>query len=76
MDNLNEQEFYDLMQNYRHTPITSQGDAIVAFEEVKEFIRDQIKVEATEFGLWLGANLKSLKNKDIDELYKQFKNNG
>ena len=74
MDIFDEQVFYELMQKYRHTPITQQGDAIIAFEEIKAFIREQMKAESTEFGLWLSLNLKKSKNKDIDKLYKNFKN--
>lgn len=35
---LESQEFYDLMQRYRHTPTTAQGQLVYAFEDVKRFI--------------------------------------
>lgn len=37
-DQLESKEFYELMQQYRHTPITEQKLTSEAFEEVKKFI--------------------------------------
>lgn len=53
-DALNEQEFFDLMQNYRHWPVTDQPGTIKRFEEVKSFVRSLIdeavaKVVANSF---------------------------
>lgn len=39
-DILEEQEFYDLMQRYRHAPVTNQTVVTEAYEAVKQFIRD------------------------------------
>jgi len=72
MDIFDEQEFYDLMQTYRHTKMTEQDNVVLAFEEVKTFIREQMEQDSTDFGLWLGVNLKKNKGKNIDELYKDF----
>lgn len=41
-DPLETQEFFDLMQAYRHTSLASQPVVVRRFEEVKEFIREQI----------------------------------
>lgn len=49
MSELLEEEFYNLMQTYRHTPITSQGDTIEAYEAVKSHIVWLMK-EAFEAG--------------------------
>ena len=38
MESLNGQEFYELMQAYRHAPIGDQLDVASAFGEVKKFI--------------------------------------
>ena len=35
---LDSQEFFDLMQTYRHTPITSQAATVEAFDEVRRQI--------------------------------------
>ncbi len=45
MDFLDDEEFYDLMQAYRHTPIIRQQEAVQRYEYVKEFIRIKIKEE-------------------------------
>ena len=42
-DFLEGQEFYDLMQIYRHTPISDQTSVTAAFDNIKEFIKDKIK---------------------------------
>ena len=34
-----EEEFYNLMQTYRHTPITEQKATTQAYEAIKTFIR-------------------------------------
>lgn len=39
-DFLGEQEFYDLMQSYRHAPLTNQPLVVDAFEAVKAYIRE------------------------------------
>jgi hypothetical protein len=38
-DALDSQEFYELMQAYRHTRIADQDAAVAAFEAVKSFVR-------------------------------------
>ena len=38
-DPLDSQEFYELMQAYRHTPVVKQAETASAFEAVKQFIR-------------------------------------
>ena len=40
MEWLEEQEFYELMQAYRHAPVTDQSAVVAAFEAVKQAIRD------------------------------------
>ncbi len=40
IDYLEEQEFYVLMQAYRHCSINYPVDVIKAFEDVKQFIRN------------------------------------
>lgn len=36
---LDEVDFYDLMQAYRHTPMTDQDKTVERYEAVKEWIR-------------------------------------
>ena len=38
---LDSQDFYEIMQRYRHSPITEQHNVIKAFNEVKQIIRDK-----------------------------------
>jgi hypothetical protein len=38
-DALESQEFYELMQAYRHASLTNQNAAVAAFEAVKSFVR-------------------------------------
>jgi len=40
---LDEQEFYELMQAYRHAPVTDQEAVCAAFEAVKQIIRDMCR---------------------------------
>jgi hypothetical protein len=39
-DILEDQEFYEAMQQYRHAPLTSQKEVVAAYEAVKRFIRE------------------------------------
>lgn len=39
-DILDEQEFYELMQSYRHAPTVDQNAVTEAYEAVKAFLRD------------------------------------
>ena len=39
-DPLEDQEFYELMQAYRHTPSTQQERLTQAFEAVKDYVRE------------------------------------
>ncbi len=39
-DYLEEQDFYELMQTYRHCPLICISEVIEAFENVKQFIRN------------------------------------
>lgn len=38
-DFIESKEFYDLMQLYRHAPISDQIGVVVAFESVKQYVR-------------------------------------
>jgi hypothetical protein len=38
-DSIDSQEFYELMQSYRHSPMTDQSEVVKNFEEVKKWIR-------------------------------------
>ena len=40
MDWLDDQEFYEAMQAYRHAPITDPAATVAAFEAVKALIRE------------------------------------
>jgi hypothetical protein len=42
---LDDEEFYGLMQIYRHTPLTNQKYTIDAFENIKKFINDNFIVK-------------------------------
>jgi hypothetical protein len=42
-DKLETQEFYELMQYYRHLNYSNQKEVIIAFENVKEFIKKPYK---------------------------------
>lgn len=49
MEWLDEQEFYELMQAYRHAPLADQAVAVAAFEAVKQIIRNKCQ-EIEEHG--------------------------
>jgi len=74
MDIFDEQEFYELMQNYRHASLTNQRNVTIYFDKIKSFIREQMEQDSTDFGIWLGNNLKKNRGKNIDKLYKDFQN--
>ena len=44
---LDGQDFYNLMQIYRHMPIEEQTFTVIAFENVKEFIK-KIKADKND----------------------------
>ena len=37
------EEFYNLMQNYRHTPLVNQKMVVDAYEKVKKYIAEWVK---------------------------------
>jgi len=39
---LNEQDFYDMMQQYRHSPMGEQDKVVENFENVKQWIIDNL----------------------------------
>lgn len=39
---LESSQFYELMQEYRHVPLTPQKAVVEAFEAVKQFIRNEV----------------------------------
>ena len=39
---LDGEEFYDLMQSYRHALVNNQGEVVEAFRNVKEFIKNNL----------------------------------
>lgn len=41
---LDSEEFYNLMQVYRHTPIGDQEAAVKAFEDVKTFVKNKFSL--------------------------------
>jgi hypothetical protein len=43
MDILDEEDFYEAMQLYRHSPITDPSGTVLAFEAVKKFIRENME---------------------------------
>lgn len=47
-DVLDDQEFYDLMQTYRHAPMSSQDAVVEAYEAVKCFIREKVVNQMSE----------------------------
>lgn len=49
-DFLDSEEFYNLMQEYRHTPLSSQVFTFNAFEKVKEYIKLEIFKQTIEVG--------------------------
>lgn len=48
-DALEEQEFYELMQAYRHCPMTDFAGVAEAFEAVKAYVRDEADEAWLEF---------------------------
>lgn len=48
---LNEQEFYDLMQRYRHAPLSDQKLTTEAFENVKNYVERNIQKQLAELRL-------------------------
>lgn len=45
VDLLEEQEFFDLLQSYRHTPIYKLKEIKEAFKDIKNFINDNFIVK-------------------------------
>jgi arginyl-tRNA--protein-N-Asp/Glu arginylyltransferase len=41
-DPLESQEFYELMNKYRHTPISNQKMVTANFNEIKKFIKQKV----------------------------------
>jgi hypothetical protein len=41
-DALDSEEFYNLMQTYRHTPPTQQGQLVYLYDDIKRFIRKRL----------------------------------
>jgi hypothetical protein len=39
-ERLDYQDFYEIMQTYRHTPMTEQDKLVNAFEDLKKWIRE------------------------------------
>lgn len=72
-DIFDEQDFYELMQRYRHTKLADINGVNKSFEDIKSFIKKEIEYESTEFALLVVKNLKKNKNKNINKLYKEFK---
>jgi len=53
---LESQEFYELMQAYRHCPIEKQADTVAAFEAVKSFIQEELDKVARSAPQWPTAS--------------------
>ena len=45
---LNDQPFYELMQAYRHAPLTPQDEVVTAFNAVKDFIRERAQSDLVD----------------------------
>lgn len=45
-DPLESEEFYNLMQTYRHTCVGAQAEVVAVFEDIKTFIRNNFEVRA------------------------------
>lgn len=45
---LDEQDFYEVCQQYRHTPVDRPQDVIKAFEDLKAFIIEKVTVRLLE----------------------------
>ena len=41
--------FYELMQIYRHTSITKQKEITIAYENIKQFIKQTLKAQEENF---------------------------
>ena len=52
MRNLESQEFYELMQTYRHTPIEKQTETVEAYNAVKDYILIMIGEIFANTKLW------------------------
>jgi lipopolysaccharide biosynthesis regulator YciM len=48
MSDIESQEFYELMQTYRHTPVTDQEAAVMAYEAVKSHVRSYADAKIEE----------------------------
>src|SRR5690242_6628866 len=56
-------DFYELMQRYRHTPITDQKVTIEAYEEIKAWLRSESKSQYAQAQdcaqtMWRDSNYK------------------
>lgn len=45
---LDNEKFYNLMQNYRHTPLVEQEETVEAFKKVISFIESELKSQKKE----------------------------
>jgi hypothetical protein len=68
MDKWDQQEFYELMQTYRHTPPHEQRDVVSAFEGVKDFIRKTIQGKK-ELSDWLKSQEPMLEKLGDSQVY-------
>jgi len=64
-DVLDEEEFYDLMQAYRHAPLMPQDEVVEAFENIKAWIRALVAVAAMGPGLLAGREAKRVVRRRI-----------
>lgn len=49
MEAIESQDFYELMQAYRHTPMVQQEDVVARFEAVKSFVKNLVKTSHDEW---------------------------
>lgn len=47
---LDDEEFYNVMQSYRHAPITNPSIVVDAFEAVKELVRFKVGLSKIDRG--------------------------
>ena len=73
MDIWDEEEFYDLMQSYRHAPLADLALTVKCFEDVKAYIRQETKgkdilIERFRSGLLDSGAVVGKQDKQIAEM--------
>ena len=72
MNKLDSEEFYNLCQTYRHTPVSNIKETTQAFEAIKEFIYQRdVEFFNKELNEHRELIEKAATSKDLDRIFAQ-----